>query len=229
MQALKVQGPMGDKARFLKEAREVVETLPGFVLDLDSDAPVLKGSIAITSEPDGISDVYQLHILQGAYPERYPKVFEVGGKIPRNIEWHIYPAEGNCCIAIPPEERIRCIQGIDLITFITEVLPPYFYNQTYRRINGFFLQEYRHGLFGVLDYYAEVLKADSIKEILRLLALIAQYENRHRNTPCFCGSSKKFKDCHRRAYQHLAPLGAEFLKQQCLQILGECLENVPTD
>lgn len=209
---------MGDKARFLKEAREVVEKLPGFVLDLDSDEPVLKGSIAITSEPDGISDVYQLHILQGAYPVRYPKVFEVGGKIPRNIEWHIYPAEGNCCIAIPPEERKRCLSGIDLLTFIQEVLPPYFYNQTYRRMNGFFYKEYGHGLTGVLEYYADVLETNSIVEILRLLQLIAESGSLHRNAPCFCGSNNKYKDCHRKAYRELSPLGREFLKLEVLSI-----------
>ncbi|MDR6940846.1 hypothetical protein J2W55_000674 [Mucilaginibacter pocheonensis] len=117
-----------------------------------------------------ILDTYQLEIHStDQYPSVFPWVFETGGKLPVNIDWHVYDDTGRCCIKVPPEEEVICKKGITLHAFIKDELTPYLFNQTFRRENGYYINERSHGVKGLIEYYCEKLKCNDLPTRLKLL------------------------------------------------------------
>lgn len=197
--------------RFKEEALRISEEFPFLNLVYVDDLPCLKGSIKLQDEKGDVIDEYEVLIKSKAeYPNEFPKVFEIGGKIPNNIDWHIY-SDGSCCIASPPEEKLACIDQYTLDEFIRKHVLPYFFNQTFRRENGYFLKERSHGDKGWIEFFFETLQTKNITNVLITLELILSKKVIDRTALCFCGSRKKFRKCHRESLKVLQKLPDEDL------------------
>lgn len=128
---------------FSKEAELIQNEYPGLKFDIDekSGEPHLSGIIQLLSENRSLIDSYTIKISAiPEYPCRFPLAFETGGRIPLNIDWHVYSNDGHFCISSVPEEILICRKGINLRTFIEDHLMPYLFNQKYREENGFFFK-----------------------------------------------------------------------------------------
>lgn len=139
-------------------------------------------------------------------------VYEIGGRLPINIDWHVYESDGHCCIKAFPEEVLICKSGITLESFIEEQLRPYFYNQKHREVNGFFLNERSHGVKGNVEFFEEVFKTKNIQIIISGLEFIQLRKEPNRVQTCFCGSGKKYRKCHQKTYRTLHLFSDEELK-----------------
>ncbi|HNE47380.1 MAG TPA: SEC-C metal-binding domain-containing protein [Chitinophagales bacterium] len=188
---------MPDKNRFIAEAAGVIIKHPLLSLVDINGEPALIGTITLIDQKENPIDNYQIKILCGQFPHKFPLVFETGGKIPKNIDWHMYEQTGNCCLCIPPEERKLCNMGFSLVSFMDDFVLPYFFHQTYRRKNGFFRDEWQHGIAGLYAYYSDLFATTNIFEIIRLLEKIVAGGPPHRNSPCLCGSGQKYRHCHK--------------------------------
>ena len=155
----------------------------------------------------------EIHCSVG-FPFRFPAVFEVGNKIPRIADWHIYEDSHKCCIAVLPEEIIKCRNGISLIQFVEKEMLPYFFNQTHRRIEGYYvLGEYSHGVEGIFEFFdCELRCGKNPRKIISMIFQIADTERPAGSNNCFCGSGAKFRKCHRTAYDKLILLGQSQLR-----------------
>lgn len=211
---------MGHDATFNNEALKLVEKHPAFEIKYSGTECIIHGVLFLNDTIGCQVDSYQIEIRRGNYPEQYPLVCETGGRIPKNIEWHIYPITGNCCFEIPAEELLRCKAGLPLIEFLEHIVTPYFFNQTYRQVNGFYYNEHKHGFLGVFEYYKQIFNSNNYLEIINLLDTIAIIEPPPRTSLCFCGSGLKYRKCHKQAYQKLKPLGTAFLQEQAKQLLS---------
>ena len=211
---------MQHDAIFKYQALKLVIKHPAFEIKYIGNDCTIHGVLFLNDYLGCEVDSYQIEIRRGNYPKQYPLVFETGGRIPKNIEWHIYPDTGNCCFEIPAEELLHCKAGLTLIDFLEQIVMPYFYNQTYRQVNGFYYNEHKHGLGVVFDYYRKIFNANSFLEIINLLDTISIIEPPPRTSLCFCGSGLKYRKCHKQAYQKLKPLGAAFLQEQAKQLLS---------
>lgn len=192
---------------FKKEAIQIQNEYPGLKFETDekTGAPLLSGNIHLQSEKGTLIDSYLLKIVSiPEYPNRFPHVFETGGRIPTNIDWHVYPNDGHFCISSIPEEILICRKGINLKCFIKDHIKPFLFNQKYREDNGFFLKERPHGQEGTIEFFTEIFNTDDLMAIAKSLSFIKQRKVPNRVSLCFCGSGQKYRKCHRKAYQTLS-------------------------
>lgn len=170
------------------------------------DTCYISGELVLNDDNGNFVDSYSVKIVSSKnYPENFPLVYEIGGRIPNNIDWHVY-SEGHCCIKATPEEILICRNGITLVEFINTQVKPYFFNQKFRELYGHFLNERSHGPSGHIEFFQEKFKTNNLRLIIK--GLIMLYENNipNRTANCFCGSDLKFRKCHREAILSLMPL-----------------------
>ena len=198
---------------FKKEAELVQLEYPGLTLDVDDKdgAPCITGIIQLENDTGIIIDNYKVKIVAiPNYPTRFPHVFETGGRIPINIDWHVYPDDGHFCISSIPEEILTCREGIILPTFIKNHLEPYLFHQKYREDNGFFLHERPHGNKGNIQFFTDIFKTNDLGVIVKYLSFIKLRKEPNRVNLCFCESGEKYRKCHRQIYRRLS----EFTNQE---------------
>ncbi|MCE7057649.1 hypothetical protein LZF95_23405 [Algoriphagus sp. AGSA1] len=195
----------------------VIEKYPKLSRVLTSEGKVtLKGEMEIIDAEGNFWEVFEIEIHHvDSYPLQFPKVYEVGGKIPKIADWHIYVDTKSCCVAIAPEESIACKKGITLVQFIDEFVLPFFFNQAFRRVEGYYKNgEYSHGIQGIFEFYDETFKTHgNVSALIRLMKKMALIKTRPGRThQCFCGSVNKFRHCHRETFNKLFDLDRRLIQ-----------------
>jgi hypothetical protein len=194
---------MGKNELFLKDVPAAIAAFPELSLVYKNDNVILAGNLTLRDNFSEAVDRYEIEIHPtDKYPDCFPLVHEVGGRIPNNIDWHVYPS-GHFCITVPAQERLICLEGINLVLFITDHLLGFLFNQTYRRQNGYFYKERAHGITGKLQFYSEYLQIPNLGKVIPALRMIATSLEQGSHSKCFCGSKRKFKKCHRRSLRNL--------------------------
>jgi len=167
------------------------------ILDIKNDANETVGHFLI-----------EIHCSEN-FPNRFPILFETGGEIPNEADWHKYK-DGGCCITVWTDELLKCKNGITVLFFIEKYAIPYFANQIHKKQTGQYKNgEYAHGIKGISQFYEELLKTSN-KELW-----IQYFKNTFRNLKvdfgrndlCFCGSEKKYKNCHLNIFSTLHQIG----------------------
>lgn len=196
---------------FESQIGPAIEKYPKLNRAITSEGKViLKGQLEVIDACGKFWESFEveIHTVSG-FPLQFPQVFEVGGKIPRIADWHIYEDTKSCCVAIPPEESIACKQGISLVKFIDDFVLPYFFNQAFRRVEGYYINgEYSHGIQGIFEFYDEAFNTGgSVSEMIHLMKMMAlTHIKPGRTHDCFCGRKQKFRHCHRDSFNQLSEL-----------------------
>lgn len=217
---------------FSQQIDEAFEHFPNLTRQSNEDGKIfLRGEIEIVDTDEKLWETYIIEVhCSDDFPRRFPKVFEVGGKIERISDWHVNP-DGSCCIKVLPEEILRCNQGIDLTSFLQSEVLPYFFNQTHRRVEGYYVNgEYSHGLMGIYEAYAKWLGVErDLRKVILLMIFAAKGVKPGRTHNCFCGSDKKFRKCHREAFEKLVIIEKDILKDHARQfaLAAELWDLVP--
>lgn len=143
-------------------------------------------------------DSYNVKILLGEYPVRFPVVFETDERIPRKVYRHIYSNSGSCCFTTQAKAQILLKTKIRSLTcFVKEILIPYFQNNSYYEINGCYqTEEYSHDKSGVIEGYIDILKTDKLSSIAELIYGRINGEKLSIRNECYCGSGVKLKKCN---------------------------------
>jgi len=189
---------------FRKEAESIQHGYPGLTLadDEKDTAPSISGMIQLKDQNGIHIDSYKIKIVPTIdYPNSFPYVFEIDGRIPRNNDWHIYTEDGHCCISSFPEEILNCKNGISLSLFIENQVIPFFFNQKHRELYGYFLKERPHGIEGNIQFFCETFRIRDLSTIIKCLIFIKQRKEPNRVSRCFCGSGLKYRKCHRETYR----------------------------
>lgn len=197
---------------FKEQATAVIEKYKELSLKNEGGIPCVFGSLVLMNDESGVEDIFQIEIKAVAdFPNRFPEVYETGGRIPRNVDWHIFEQTGNCCLASPPEEIIICNSGLTLLSFIDNQVKNYFYSQIFRNQNGYFLKERSHGSKGWIEFFEETFMTNNIFNIEFGLNQIIEGKKIDRVSMCFCGSGKKYRKCHKKSYDILSKLSLEHI------------------
>jgi len=186
-----------------------ISNYPSFTVKEDLDNFYVLGSVEIIGDDNVKWDEYEIKICipKNGYPFIFPTLFEIGGKIPNNPDWHTFP-DGSCCVAVRPIMQIHKQKGIDINNYYNEFVIPYLANQTYRRLTGSYANgEYDHGQFGIEQYYKELLGEKDFKNIKSLLVKIYNNNLPNRTSKCFCGSKKKYRHCHKKIVNTIKDIG----------------------
>ena len=163
---------------------------------------VIEGSFLLSGSV-GPFDQYQLRVLMAdGYPKREPKVFETGGRIPRDRDRHIN-LNGDCCLTVW-EEWLVTAPDTSFSGFLEGPVHEFFLSQWWFEKKGVWPFGARpHGADGMLDAYAEVLGVPAQQEtVFNYLRALAKTRPKG-HWPCPCGSGLKLRHCHRERLHEL--------------------------
>lgn len=194
---------------FIDQFPDAIAKYPDLRIKKNDDQQYLKGILDIGSGQDLFGSFsIELKWKEG-FPYRFPILFEVGDDIPTNIDWHKY-SDQSLCITVNPDEIMQCKNGITINRFIKEFAIPHLSNQLHRKKFGKYLNgEYSHGLTGVKEFYAALLKTSNQNLWVKYFEMTfgSKSSNSGRNQPCFCGSNQKYKNCHAKVFEKLMTIG----------------------
>lgn len=177
-----------------------------------------------------VKDVYKIQIkfLRNGN-SILPQVREIGGRLEsfskksgiNMADLHVQP-NGTLCLCPRQEEERRMPSGLDLDILFSELIIPFFYSHSFfEKYNNRPWKDYSHGTLGTLEYYARSYVGRDLtfaeKTLVALeenynLSLAEYYSQLLRSiiklgkAQCPCESGKKFKDCHKEAFEGLKKL-----------------------
>lgn len=135
-------------------------------------------------------------VLPASFPRREPKLFEVGGRIPRCPDRHINP-DGDCCVTVW-EHWLVCAEDHSFGAYLYGPVYEYFLSQYWFEKTGKWpFGERAHGSKGLQAAYAEALGVPNKKaDLIYHLRLLSQdWPKGH--WLCPCGNGKLLRHCHR--------------------------------
>lgn len=144
-----------------------------------------------------ITDSYELSILvPSKFPHAFPKVREIGHKIPRDGNNHIN-TDDTLCLGSPIRIMMKLSANPTLSGYIDTCLVPYLYAISHRLAYGgdLVFSELDHGKAGIIDDYIDLFGINSPEQVLVVLNILSNNENKYINKPCPCGCGKKLKKC----------------------------------
>lgn len=147
--------------------------------------------------PDG--DSYDVLININSYPNTFPTVHEIGGRIPKKMDRHIYPESGSCCFTTGAKSQILLKTVVkSLLDFVDEILIRYLENNSYYELNNrYYTEEYSHGKLGIIEGYKDILQIDDTIKVARTLIKVAKSKKLVIHQNCYCESGRKLRKCYR--------------------------------
>lgn len=195
---------------FKKQLAVVVKHYPDLTVVCEGGESFLRGKYEIYDAAGNFQETYEIEIkYKKGFPKRFPKLFEIGEKLPRISDWHIH-GDGSCCLDVPPGEILACYNSITILRFLENQVRAYLAKQTYRRKEGYYPgKEYEHNYeIALLQFYAKELKMTEEKEeILKILRFLIVNPKANGNVSCPCESGKSLKKCHKQIFARLLKLG----------------------
>ena len=186
--------------------------------------PFLRGILSIPNERNEIVGYYLTEIhYQEKFPYRFPILYEIGGEIPNEANWHKY-SDGRCCITVLADEILICKNGISVVMFISKYAIPFFANDIYKKLTGDYKNgEYAHGINGIDQFYTSLLMTSDKDLWIRFFKNTFEGlpVDVPRNKPCFCGSGTKYKFCHQKVFNDLRQIGEEQVRHDFKLIFNE--------
>ena len=184
----------------IKDVREFLSAYPRMVLrPMGGDETAFEGLFDFSAAPaDGleITDAYALRIEVPEYPAALPMVFETAGRIPRNIDDHVYPQTGNLCLGSHLRLRIKIGSGLNLLKFADECIVPYLYATTRRQsVGSFVFGELPHGTPGLFQDYQDIFGLSDEASVLATLGILATKPTCADRHPCPCGCGRRHALC----------------------------------
>lgn len=130
------------------------------------------------------------------YPLALPIVYEIGGKVKKDPDWHIN-YDQSCCVGTSIDIYHKLKEKLSINTWLDTFVLPYFQNQIYRLERGNYLGKVRgHFKEGLIQSYIEHWGLVTEAQVIHKLKLIVDGKKKNPYAKCFCGSNKRFDKCH---------------------------------
>ena len=209
---------MDNYTLFRQQIAETAKLYPELKVSVLDGIELLSGTFRVIDDEGKEWNNFEIQIrFSKAFPYRFPQLVEIGGKIPKVADWHIYTT-GACCITIPLLEVISCRNGITVLQFIQDHVKPYLFNQAHRIEKGYYAhQEFAHGAYGILEYYQELFNEKDMRKIIGYLNILKSTEF-GKKTPCFCGRKAKFRKCHTEVFKIFRTIPGQFIDDEIYRL-----------
>lgn len=191
---------------------------PGLSCSLIGSDVVLEGTFNVPSNNPKIAASgplasYEICLrIPSGYPLQEPKLYETGGKIPREYVNHVN-YDGSCCFGV---WHVILVKKLDMTVadLLNGPIRSYFYGQFHLESRGFWpFGELDHGFKGVVQAYASLLNCpENPRVISSLLTLLGRKWKRDRH-PCPCNSGARLRDCC-RAHLDAVPIRIHYKTAQ---------------
>jgi hypothetical protein len=198
------------KAQLIADAGSVVARHPSLAIEWKDGLPhKIAGKYIVMDSAGQPQGDYDIEVrIPSAYPNGFPVLKETSIKIPRDPDYHM-SVGGTACVENPRGIMLLERQGIILVDYFNRFVHRYFCWQLVAEIDGIAeLPGWAHGQTGIKQFYRECCGTDDENQVRQVLAIIAYRRGPQRNHPCFCGSGRKYKQCHLAMVQRLDKLDA---------------------
>lgn len=195
-----------DPAALNTAVAAAVALQPRMGLEADGERVVLRGRFDVR-EGGAVLEKFALEVEISPVSARHPPaVWEIGERIPRVKDPHHVNVDGDnsLCVVLTDKYWYDHPEGLSLAEFFEGPLTYHLAGQAgVLQGRTWPAGEWKHGLDGVLQFYAEVLGTDKPWILRRLLA--SEHTRRSkRQMVCPCGSGKKRRHCHAERLRGLA-------------------------
>lgn len=167
-------------------------------------------------ENSEIKDNYRILItFPDDYPNEFPEVLELDGKIPVSDDNHVNRSSEyfttSLCLGTNIEVYKIFIRSRNIVHFIEKILIPFLYYISYK--NKFGCTPYSdrsHGFLGILEYYKELFKIIDKNKIIQFLEYAHNYSNSGLKTYPW-GSDKIISRSHINIIKDLSRVPGKYL------------------
>ncbi|RBO53510.1 hypothetical protein DSD19_09000 [Rhodovulum sp. BSW8] len=170
---------------------------PELVVSMEDDVVLVEGKFVVW-DGQGPLDGYSVFIgFFSDFPSTSPRVYETEGRIPRDLDRHVFPSDGACCLTVW-EGWLAEVQEPTVEAFFRGPLHDFFFSQTYFDTNGEWpFGERSHGITGVVEAFSEILGVEQDRQVVIAYLRLMCRQHLGGHAICPCGSSKRLRDCHR--------------------------------
>ncbi|MEX0909685.1 MAG: hypothetical protein WDZ75_00145 [Candidatus Paceibacterota bacterium] len=185
---------------------------------------LVKGSFHVEHEGRVLTR-YQVRIeFPDDYPEQLPSVYEIGGKIPKTADFHIY-TNGSACFGIPEEVLISLGEGWSFLDFLDGPVRNYFIGQSLVALGKPWpFGEHPHGSEALFDVYAKWFGVEDKATIVRYLRYLSK-EIVKGHWPCPCNSGLIIRKCHEKEIRDMQTRLPYKIVHQSLVRLAQILKS----
>lgn len=183
---------------YAKTVEEMRAAYPDFRHFMRDGKACFAGPFELTDRYSALEPMrpFELDIeLPDRFPDAFPVVREIAGRVPRTAARHVY-TDGSACLSTEIDLRLRHGRSCNLVDlmrfevrdwciyqYCTEVGEPYPHG------------ERAHGTAGVMQSLKDTLAVGSPAVINDFLWLLTRRQI-DRRTQCPCGSGSRLRDCH---------------------------------
>ena len=163
----------------------------------------VQGILAFELEPKGlpkIDDAYRVRIdIRVDRDDEVPEVFELDGRIPRDVDEHVNP-DGDFCLGSPLAVRLKLGRLPSLTHFVDQCVVPFLYAASWRRKGGvgWPFNELPHYSLGLLQDYQRLLLVRTPASTRLALAALCVRPRVANKLPCPCGCRRRLGKCSYR-------------------------------
>jgi hypothetical protein len=177
--------------------QELAGTHPDLQVEVRQGAVRIVGPFRLCEDGAEIDRFDVEIVLSGRHPRELPKVYEVGGRIPKIVDRHVFPG-GHACLFVSGERWRHWPSGTSLADFLEGPVHSYFVGQAYFELSKEWpFGQRSHGYEGIFESYAEMLRVTDPRTITRYMVALARRKLRP-SSPCPCGSRRPIHSCHMR-------------------------------
>lgn len=180
----------------------------------------VRGTYALQTDAR-VFDRYQIEVLlPNDYPSRLSRVWETGGRIPREPDRHVF-LDGALCLGTPlalwiglgGDFKLERVLDIPLRNFLIG-------NSLVEHGEPWPNGERTHGATGMIEHLSELLgTAQPVMVATFVQAVAAGGVSKHSRCPC--ASGRKILKCHHAGFKALRRIPADVLDQTSRMILQE--------
>jgi hypothetical protein len=167
-------------------------------------------------------DRYAVEIAVPAnYPCSLPDVWETGGRIPREIDRHVFPASGALCLGVPLALWIAMKGDFSVDRVLDGPVRSFLIGNSLVEEGAPWPHGDRsHGAAGILEHFGELVGTADPTVVGSLLVDLLKHKVRG-HWLCPCGSGRIIRKCHRKA--------VETLRQAPPSMLAHAVETIVKD
>jgi hypothetical protein len=196
--------------------RAVQEQQPDLRLVMEGASPSFRGCFQLAN--DGV--VFDRFAVRITFPDgafKLPQIEEIGGRIPRHIDRHVF-GNGAICTEVP---ELTLLRGrYSLASYLDGPVRNYFLGQILvEQGQKWPFGEWDHGRPGLLQAYGEIVGVTDEAQIRGFLDCLGHKKVKgHWNCPC--GSGKRIRDCHVTKVRQLQDVVSPSIARQSLARLN---------
>lgn len=159
---------------------------------------VTVAGIFVCQSEDGPFDRFEIHMdVSALFPQKEPRLQEVGGRIPRTFNRHVFTSTQCCCLGLW-EAWLLKTPVANFESYLLGPVTSYFVSQSIFELTGEWpFGEQGHSPDEIAQTYADALGLEGNGDLKAYLQLLTA-PLLGGNPSCPCGSGERLRACHWR-------------------------------